>query len=344
MNNFWALCIHRNDKYTRLTRLVFANRRWQKHGFGWTYFTIFSYKNDTCTLQFHKHKWFKAYSASNSQVEAILKMQPFKQPNANFSGLLLRKTPLSTYRWQIKNNFWSWSPAWEFCLGKQAGWGLALSMVAVGRARQIWLTTRAAREAVGMIEVTHCLASLARSIHTFSTFYTNTYKAERESKLKSSTAPGNSSRPLIHNIHIPPSGPKSMSSSPWIDSSTQESSRRLQWNKCMEINPKLRGAKPLLVFQCRDWGWLQTENPEEAGAARKDREIHTPPANNSASPRNNLVRPSQQSAPPHDIRQPPIKQFSPSPKDFSLALSTNTISSTFVCSESHWENESVSHI
>lgn len=51
---------------------------------------------------------------------------------------------------------------------------------------------------------------------------------------------------------IPPSGSKSMSSSPWVDSSTQESSRRLQWNKCMEINPKLRGAKPLLVFQCRE--------------------------------------------------------------------------------------------
>lgn len=43
-----------------------------KYGFGWTNFTFFSYKNDPCTLQFHKHKWFKAYSASNSQVEAIL--------------------------------------------------------------------------------------------------------------------------------------------------------------------------------------------------------------------------------------------------------------------------------
>lgn len=33
---------------------------------------FFFYKNDRCTLQFHKHKWFKAHSASNSQVEAIL--------------------------------------------------------------------------------------------------------------------------------------------------------------------------------------------------------------------------------------------------------------------------------
>lgn len=103
------------------------------------------------------------------------------------------------------------------------------------RLQKVWLTTRATREAVGMIEVTHCLASLARSIHTFSTFYTNTYKEETERMLEFFSDPKISSGPLNHSTH---STPKSMSSSTSLDSNMQVSSRQFVWNKYIVMNPK----------------------------------------------------------------------------------------------------------
>lgn len=109
--------------------------------------------------------------------------------------------------------------------------------------------------------------------------------------------------------------------------------------------PKIKGGQASAgVSMQGDWGWLQTQTQRrQVQPERTEKSTHS--ANNSARPRNNSVRPSQQSAPPHDTQQCMIKQqFSPSPKDFSLALSTNTTSSMFVCSESHWENGSVSHI
>lgn len=101
------------------------------------------------------------------------------------------------------------------------------------------------------------------------------------------TAPGH----WFITLTIHPSGPRPMSSSPWIDSSTQDSNRWLEWNKRMGINPKLKESacgKPLLVFPCMETEAGQRQKSKGGRCNKRGQKMSTLLGNNSICPRDNL--------------------------------------------------------
>lgn len=122
------------------------------------------------------------------------------------------------------------------------------------------------------------------------------------------TAPGH----WFVTLGILLSGSKSRSSSLLIDSSTQDSSKWLEWNKCMETNPNKRAeGKPLLVIQCMGTEIVQRHNSKGGRCSERGQQIQTLSGNNSNCPRNNVARPSQLSALPYHIQLSLVKPFSP---------------------------------